>query len=77
MTVKNSTQGLSADPKSLGCSSHRQLQGFKAQLSNYFTGMGRIMHQHGYTSMIVFVINRLGIFTIKTKCDAPIAAHCD
>lgn len=36
--------------------------------------MGRVVHEHGDTSVIVFVVHGFGVMAREAECDAPIAA---
>ncbi len=46
---------------------------FQAQLSDDLARVRGIMHQHFFTSVIVLIVDYLGITFIKPKCDTPVA----
>ena len=49
--------------------------GYAAEIiSKYFPWMGRIVHTHNKTSVVVSIVHKHGIFTLEGECQAPVAA---
>ena len=77
ISIKNGTQSLSTNAKSLSRSSHRKSKRLETKLPYNFTRVRRVVHQHHNTSMIVFVIYHLGITVIKSESHTPISTYRD
>jgi len=49
--------------------------GYAAEIiSKYFPWMGRILHTHNKTSVVVSIVHKHGIFAFERECQAPVAA---
>ena len=49
--------------------------GYAAEIiSKYFPWMGRIVHTHNKTSVVVSIVHEHGIFTLEGECQTPVAA---
>jgi hypothetical protein len=49
--------------------------GYAAEIiSKYFPRMGRIVHRHNKTSMVVSIVHKHGIFALEGEYQAPVAA---
>ena len=49
--------------------------GYAAEIiSKYFPWMGRILHTHNKTSVVVSIVHTHGISTLEGECQAPVAA---
>ena len=44
-------------------------------ISKYFPWMGRIVHTHNKTSVVVLLVHKHGIFALEHECQAPVAAQ--
>ena len=72
--IQNALEGLPTHPRRLGRLRDRHFKGFQAQFPEYVSCVRRVVHLHGATSVVVFVVDALGIFAGKTERDAPIPA---
>src|ERR1700730_11139298 len=67
---------LARNSESLGGFRNRYLERLEAKLTDDLSGMGRIIHCHGVTSlMIVQVVNIVSVAILKAEHHAPVSTH--
>ena len=74
-TVDDARKRLSTDSKRLCRISYRDPQRIKTKLFDDFARMRRIVHQHDFASVVIFVIDNLGMNTFELECNAPVATN--
>src|SRR5450759_4069712 len=69
-------QRLPAYTQSLGGLGNADPHRVQPQALENLTGMGRVMHLHESLSMIVLVVDNLGVTVHKAESDAPVCLNC-
>lgn len=70
-------QRLPAHSQGLGCRGNTDTHRVQPQALQNFTGMGRVMHLHESLSIIVLVVDALGITANEAESDPPICLNRD
>lgn len=74
-SIHNCAESLSAYTKRLYSFSNWNTQRLRTKLPNDFSGVRGVMHKHGNTSMIIFVIHDFGIVTREFEGNPPISTN--
>ncbi len=71
-SVQNGGQGFSAYTKTLCRRCHAQAQWLNTELAQYFTWVGRVVHQHNLSLVVILIINVFCVPAFKCKCHPPV-----
>lgn len=77
LAVENGAQSLAAGAERSRSVRDRNAKRLQAQLSQYFAGVGWMVHAHDETSVIVLIVDNLGVSAHEPERYSPVATDRD